>query len=195
MRINAEDPAEGRFLPSPGTITTLVPPQGFGVRWDGGYESGDEVSQYYDNLVGKLIVWGDTRDTAIDRMIRALEEMRIEGVATTIPADLAILRHDDFRAAEHSTKWVEDTLDLTGVSATPSAPAGRRRGAEGAARRRRGGQRQALQREDVGARRADGRGGRRRGAAPAPARAAPPRPPAAARPAAARSPCPCRAPS
>ncbi len=53
-------------------------------------------------------------------MIRALEEMRIEGIATTIPADLAILRHDDFRAAEHSTKWVEDTLDLTGISATPT---------------------------------------------------------------------------
>ena len=122
VRINAEDPAEGRFLPSPGKITALVPPQGFGVRWDGGYESGDEVSQYYDNLVGKLIVWGDTRDTAIGRMIRALEEMEIEGIATTIPADLAILRHDDFRAAEHSTKWVEDKLDLAGVSAAPSAP-------------------------------------------------------------------------
>ncbi len=124
VRINAEDPAEGRFLPSPGTITALSPPQGFGVRWDGGYESGDEVSQFYDNLVGKLVVWGDTRDTAIDRMIRALEEMTIEGIATTIPADLAILRHDDFRAAEHSTKWVEDTLDLTGVRSTPSPPAG-----------------------------------------------------------------------
>ena len=123
VRINAEDPAEGRFLPSPGKITTLVPPQGFGVRWDGGYESGDEVSQYYDNLIGKLIVWGDDRDTAIDRMIRALEEMRIEGVATTIPADLAILRHDDFRAAEHSTKWVEETLDLSGIHAPSSAPA------------------------------------------------------------------------
>jgi acetyl-CoA/propionyl-CoA carboxylase biotin carboxyl carrier protein len=123
VRINAEDPAEGRFLPSPGTITELVPPQGFGVRWDGGYESGDEVSQYYDNLVGKLIVWGDTRTTAIDRMIRALEELRIDGVATTVPADLAILRHDDFRTAQHSTKWVEDRLDLTGVSSSPTGGA------------------------------------------------------------------------
>ena len=123
VRINAEDPAEGRFLPSPGTISTLVPPQGFGVRWDGGYESGDEVSQYYDNLVGKLVVWGDDRLTAINRMIRALEELRIEGIATTVPADLAILRHADFQNAEHSTKWVEDKLDLTGVSATPTAPA------------------------------------------------------------------------
>jgi acetyl-CoA/propionyl-CoA carboxylase biotin carboxyl carrier protein len=123
VRINAEDPAGGRFLPSPGPIATLVPPQGFGIRWDAGYESGDEVSQFYDNLVGKLIVWGDDRPTAIDRMIRALEEMRIEGIATTIPADLAILRHDDFRDAEHSTKWVEDRLDLTDVSATPSEAA------------------------------------------------------------------------
>ena len=123
VRVNAENPAEGRFLPSPGTITELVPPQGFGVRWDGGYESGDEVSQYYDNLVGKLVVWGDTRDTAIDRMIRALTEMRIEGIATTIPADLAILRHPDFRAAAHSTKWVEDRLDLTGITSGPTAPA------------------------------------------------------------------------
>jgi len=123
IRINAEDPAEGKFLPSPGKIGTLVPPQGFGTRWDGGYESGDEVSQFYDNLVGKLIVWGSDRDTAIARAIRALEEFRIDGVATTIPADLAILRHPDFQAATHATKWVEDRLDLTGVSATPAAPA------------------------------------------------------------------------
>jgi len=123
VRINAEDPAEGRFLPSPGSITTLVPPQGFGVRWDGGYESGDEVSQFYDNLVGKLIVWGRDRDIAIDRMIRALEELRIEGVATTVPADLAILRHEDFRNAVHATKWVEEKLDLTGVRAVAPAPA------------------------------------------------------------------------
>jgi len=119
VRINAENPAEGKFLPSPGDISTLVPPAGFGTRWDGGYESGDTVSQYYDNLVGKLICWGEDRPTAIARTLRALREFRISGIATTIPADIAILEHPDFAEAKHSTKWVEDTLDLTGVSATP----------------------------------------------------------------------------
>jgi len=117
VRVNAEDPAGGRFLPSPGHITTLVPPDGFGTRWDGGYESGDTVSQFYDNLVGKLIVWGHDRPTAIARMIRALREFRIEGLATTIPADIAILEHEDFVEARHSTKWVEDSLDLSDVRA------------------------------------------------------------------------------
>ena len=117
VRINAEDPAEGRFLPSPGPLNVLKVAAGYGVRWDGGYEAGDEISQFYDNLVGKLCVWGKDRHTAIARMIRALEETDIQGVATTIPADLAILRHPDFEALRHSTKWVEDTLDLTGVKA------------------------------------------------------------------------------
>ena len=117
IRINAEDPAGGKFLPSPGTITELKVPDGFGIRFDGGYEAGDEVSQYYDNLVGKLVVWGKDRPTAIARTIRALEEMRVGGVATTIPADLAILRHPDFAAVEHSTKWVEERLDLSAVTA------------------------------------------------------------------------------
>jgi acetyl-CoA/propionyl-CoA carboxylase biotin carboxyl carrier protein len=113
VRINAEDPTDGKFLPSPGRITKLVAPDGFGVRFDSGYESGDEVSQYYDNLVGKLIVWGKDRDTAIARTVRALEELVVEGVATTVPADLAILRHPDFAAVTHSTKWVEERLDLS----------------------------------------------------------------------------------
>jgi acetyl-CoA/propionyl-CoA carboxylase biotin carboxyl carrier protein len=122
VRINAENPAGGKFLPSPGTITKLVTPDGFGVRFDAGYMPGDTVSQYYDNLVGKLIVWGKDRPTAIARTIRALEEMEIEGVATTIPADLAILRHPDFQEMKHSTKWVEEVLDLSGVEA-PKPPA------------------------------------------------------------------------
>ena len=122
VRINAEDPAGGKFLPSPGPITTLRTPSGFGVRFDTGYESGDEISQYYDNLVGKLIVWGKDRTTAIARTITALEEMEVTGIATTIPADLAILRHSDFAAVEHSTKWVEQNLDLSGVGGVAAAP-------------------------------------------------------------------------
>jgi acetyl-CoA/propionyl-CoA carboxylase biotin carboxyl carrier protein len=122
VRVNAENPAEGKFLPAPGRIDKLVAPQGFGTRWDGGYETGDEISQYYDNLVGKLIVWGSDRDTAIGRMRRAIREFVIEGIDTTLPADLAIVEHPDFVAGEHSTRWVETTLDLTGVTGRMGGP-------------------------------------------------------------------------
>ncbi len=117
LRINAEDPSNGLFLPCPGTITSMSTPDGFGTRFDTGYESGDEVSQFYDNLIGKLIVWGDTRESATARAIRALRELKIEGIATTSPASLAVLRHPEFAAIQHSTKWVEETLDLSGISA------------------------------------------------------------------------------
>jgi acetyl-CoA/propionyl-CoA carboxylase biotin carboxyl carrier protein len=113
-RINAEDVTRG-FLPSPGRITRLRVPSGPGVRWDGGYESGDEVSQYYDNLVGKLIVWAPDRASAVQRAVRALHEMDVEGIHTTIPAHLALLEHPDFVAGAHSTKWVEEDLDLTAL--------------------------------------------------------------------------------
>ena len=119
VRINAEDPAGGRFLPSPGTLSELRIPDGFGVRWDGGYEAGDTVSQFYDNLVGKLIVWGSDRDTAISRMRSALTELEVGGIATTAAAHSAILASTDFQAGEHSTKWVEETLDLSDVSGSP----------------------------------------------------------------------------
>ena len=119
VRINAEDPAGGRFLPSPGTLSELRVPDGFGVRWDGGYEAGDTVSQFYDNLVGKLIVWGSDRDTAISRMRSALTELEVGGIATTASAHSAILASPDFQAGEHSTKWVEETLDLSDVSGSP----------------------------------------------------------------------------
>ena len=116
VRINAEDPSGGAFLPSPGRIDSLRVPDGFGIRFDGGYEAGDEISQYYDNLVGKLVIWGRDREVAIRRTLRALADFEIRGVATTIPADIAILEHPDFAAATHSTKWVEETLDLSTVS-------------------------------------------------------------------------------
>src|SRR3954451_8248297 len=123
VRINAENPAGGRFLPSPGRITKLRAPDGPFTRLDAGYESGDEVSQYYDNLVGKLITWGRDREEARHRMLRAIGETEIEGIATTMPAHIAILTHPDFIAGEHSTKWVEETLDLSGVAApAPVAP-------------------------------------------------------------------------
>jgi acetyl-CoA/propionyl-CoA carboxylase biotin carboxyl carrier protein len=122
-RINAEDPAGGQFLPSPGHITKLVIPSGFGVRWDGGYQEGDTISQFYDNLVGKLVTWGADRETARRRMLRALAEMEVGGIATVIPADKAILEHPDFIGSTHSTKWVEDTLDLTEVRAEPAEAA------------------------------------------------------------------------
>ena len=121
VRINAEDPAGGRFSPSPGTLATFEQPSGPGVRLDAGYYAGDTVSQYYDNLIAKLIVWGDTREKARRRMLRAIEETVITGVATTLPADVIILSDDDFIAGTHSTKWVETNLDFSGI--TTPAPA------------------------------------------------------------------------
>jgi len=122
VRINAEDPTGGKFLPSPGTLTKFTRPDGFGVRVDAGYDAGDTVSQYYDNLVAKLIVWGPDREAARRRMLRAIGETIIEGIATTMPAHVAILSHPDFIAGEHSTKWVEEKLDFSTVAASSVAP-------------------------------------------------------------------------
>ena len=120
VRVNAEDPAGGAFIPCPGPVTGLRPAQGYATRWDGGYEAGDKISPYYDNLIGKLVVWGRDRDVAIGRALRALSEMHITGVATTIPAAQAIIAHPDFAAVAHSTRWVEERLDFATLPGSPA---------------------------------------------------------------------------
>lgn len=105
-RINAEDP-ENNFCPSPGTITRLLIPGGFGVRFDSHIHAGYTISPYYDSMIGKLIVHGTDRMEAIARMCRALEEFQIEGVKTTISRQLEILRHEVFREAKGDTTFIQ----------------------------------------------------------------------------------------
>ncbi len=124
-RINAEDPAGGRFLPSPGTLTRFSRPGGFGVRIDAGYGEGDAVSQHYDNLIAKVLSYGRDREEARRRMLRVLREMTIEGVTTNVAAHLRILEHPDFIAATHSTRWVEERLDFSDIPPRPPVSASR----------------------------------------------------------------------
>ncbi|MGI8686137.1 MAG: biotin carboxylase N-terminal domain-containing protein [Acidimicrobiales bacterium] len=123
-RVNAEDPTGGRFLPSPGTIARFRPPGGIGVRVDAGYHQGDVLPGAYDSLLAKVVAWGPDRDSARRRLIRALDETEIVGVATTIPAQLAILRHPDFEAGAHYTSWVEEKLDFSALPPTAAPDAG-----------------------------------------------------------------------
>jgi acetyl-CoA carboxylase, biotin carboxylase subunit len=117
-RINSEDP-EHDFRPSPGTITGLRIPGGPGVRWDSHIQVGYRVPPYYDSLLGKLIVQAPTREEALARMRRALDELVIQGVATTIPLHRKIFRNPDFIAARVDTTWVERVL--LGRSLAPDA--------------------------------------------------------------------------
>jgi acetyl-CoA/propionyl-CoA carboxylase biotin carboxyl carrier protein len=125
FRINAEDPARN-FMPNPGTIVEYSEPGGPGVRVDSGVGARSVISQYYDNLIAKLIVWGRDRSEAIERGRYALESFEITGLATTIPAHLAIIATEEFQAGRYSTRFVEDSLDFSDleqdISPTPHLP-------------------------------------------------------------------------
>jgi acetyl/propionyl-CoA carboxylase alpha subunit len=105
-RIFAEDPARG-FMPSPGRIGTLRIPAGPGIRDDGGVYQGYRVPVHYDPMISKLIAWGESREEAIARMRRALDEYRIEGVRTTIPFHRRVMRHPAFIAGDLDTSFIE----------------------------------------------------------------------------------------
>ncbi|PHX99824.1 MAG: acetyl-CoA carboxylase biotin carboxylase subunit [Planctomycetaceae bacterium] len=108
-RINAEDPANG-FRPCPGRIDRIIAPGGFGVRFDSHAAAGYVVPPYYDSLIGKLIVHQPTRHEAIGTMIRALRELRIEGIKTTVPLHLEVLANSAFHSADVDTTFVERML-------------------------------------------------------------------------------------
>ncbi len=105
-RINAENPWQN-FRPSPGVIHTYLPPGGIGVRVDSAVFPGYTIPPYYDSMVAKVITWGRDRAEAIARMRRALEEFVIEGVDTTIPFHLEVLKHPKFVAGDFNTKFLE----------------------------------------------------------------------------------------
>lgn len=110
-RINAEDPYNG-FMPSTGTITHLLQPTGPGVRIDSGVYPGFEISPYYDSLIAKLVVWGETRAEAILRMRRALDEYRLVGIRTNIPFHQRLMDSHRFMGGQFDTRFVEERFTL-----------------------------------------------------------------------------------
>lgn len=118
-RITSEDPANG-FLPSTGIVRHLHLPSGPGVRWDGGIETGSEVTLFYDPMLAKLIVHAPTREQAIARMHRALMELTIDGVDTSRDFHLRMMENDDFRRGEIGIQWLERHLaEVLGRRAAP----------------------------------------------------------------------------
>jgi acetyl-CoA carboxylase biotin carboxylase subunit len=110
-RITSEDPANG-FLPSTGRIEHLRVPGGPGVRWDGGVETGDDVTLFYDSLLGKLIVSAPDRLQAIDRMARALDELVVAGVGTTQGFHRRLMADPEFRAGEIDIQFLDRRPEL-----------------------------------------------------------------------------------
>jgi acetyl-CoA carboxylase biotin carboxylase subunit len=110
-RINAEDPYNG-FMPSTGRVTLSIVPTGPGVRVDTSVYSGIEITPFYDPMIAKLVVWGETRAQAILRMRRALEEYRIVGVRTNIPFHQSMMDSHRFMGGQYDTRFVEERFAM-----------------------------------------------------------------------------------
>jgi acetyl-CoA carboxylase, biotin carboxylase subunit len=109
VRINAEDPAK-QFMPAPGRVVRFRAPEGEGVRFDTMLYEGYVVPPFYDSLLGKLIVAGDSREETLRRLRTALQDLSIEGLATTRGLHLALLDDEDVRNGTVHTRWLEDWL-------------------------------------------------------------------------------------
>ncbi|MGG2075591.1 acetyl-CoA carboxylase biotin carboxylase subunit [Lysinibacillus irui] len=105
VRIYAENPST--FFPSPGTITALELPTGEGIRHECGVEAGSAVTPFYDPMISKLVVWGETREIACERLIQALKAYKVEGIQTNIPMLLKTVTHNQFLKGDTTTKFVE----------------------------------------------------------------------------------------
>lgn len=116
VRLCAEDPAAG-FMPSPGTVERLVWPGGPGVRVDSGVVAGSTVQPYYDSMIAKLVVWDSNREDAVQRALRALDEVQIDGIRTTVPFLRKVLADAAFTRVEHHTKMLEHRPDLFELAA------------------------------------------------------------------------------
>ena len=108
-RLYAENP-ERNFLPSPGVLEKFsIPNETCSLRIDTGYEMGDSITPFYDPMIAKIIASGKTRPDAINEMIRALEELEIQGISTNLKFLKKILRHQDFLSGKFDTKFVDNT--------------------------------------------------------------------------------------
>lgn len=110
VRVYAEDPTNG-FLPDIGRLQTYIRPQGPGVRVDDGFEQGMDIPIYYDPMISKLVTFGDNREMAIERMLRAIKEYRITGITTTLAFCAYVLKHEAFTSGNFDTKFVEKFFD------------------------------------------------------------------------------------
>ena len=118
IRINAEDPLNN-FMPAPGKITRFIPPLGPGVRVDTHVFEGYDVPPYYDSLIAKVIVWAEDRPRALQRALRALEELTIEGIPTTRELSIDILKHESFDSGDYTTTFLDKVAsELPALTAT-----------------------------------------------------------------------------